>query len=1023
MNGRIPRFAAFFALLVYVWTSLAPAAWAQSPAPEEGGLVRLFSEDFGGATKGKYAAGEVRLDSGTWYLDDALLGKDDNPDGTQKDKRVGERSVRIRNSGKLEMRFDVDARGRVRVDVLHAMYGSDQGGRWRLEYSPDKGETWRALGEEVASGPDLALASFSLDLEGFVRFRVLKTDGSTDGKVRINVAEFAVYTGAPGENPPSFGPPGDGQDVPPRDPTAPDEGGASPPSGGNGDHPVKLHLIHTNDIHAKIGDFAKLARYVQDVRAHEPYTLFLDIGDQFSGDAVVDLPKGKPMVELMNAVGLDAMVVGNHDFDYGPEETQARRAESTYPWLAANVHVADPAATPLTPFVPYVVFRWDSAGRVERIVGNPGDHDRDFGRETSRLTVGVLAVTQAPPATAPKNVVGLEFEPYIPAIERYLWLRDRVDVLILATHVGYPDDRLLAEHFGPVFDLIAGAHSHTRLDKPVWVNGVPIVQTGAHLENVGHTVLTVDPGARRVIHVDGELVPLASLTEADPRIQEIVDRATADVRSFLEEVVGTSQRGLSQAGKTRGDTPLGNFWTDAMRFYLRDLDPAPDIAFMNGGGIRGDLAPGPITRGDLYRIEPFANQLTVIDLPGRALEEILRYSYTRDGRNTVDLQVSGMHYTLVTDAQGNLLDVHMEVGGKPVDPDRIYRVVVPDYIGTGGSGYPFPRLGEIRFTMVGLVTQALEEYARHLMDTRGSVDADKEGRIRIEVRVGAEEPDLVSVRAVREAPEGTLVRTRGVVTTPLGAWGGKGFYLQDDTGGIYVYQTNDEDFGPGDEVEVVGRTKVYNGELEIADPVRVTLVRRGAPLPAARVVAPTPEDLAAHQGELVRLEGVRIENLRQANKYGSFEFLAAGASGAGVLVRVDSRTGLDYTRFTEGLGFREGDVLDVVGIASVYNGTYQLKPRGAEDFVRRSAEVPAPPAPPVEESPPKEVPGGDLDAGVLPPPAAPPDQSPPPQEGPRERVAHLLDRLLARFMESFRLIFARLFVPVAPWFSFFAGGK
>ncbi|MBT9252759.1 MAG: bifunctional metallophosphatase/5'-nucleotidase, partial [Brockia lithotrophica] len=738
MNGRFPKLIALFVVLFNVWTSVVPAAWAQAPAPEDGEFFRLFSEDFDGATKGRYAAGEVRVDSGTWLLDDALLGKDDNPDGTPKDKRVGERAVRIRNAGKLEMRFDVDARGRVRVDVRHAMYGSDQGGRWRLEYSTDKGETWRSIGEEIASGPDLALASFPLDVEGPVRFRVLKTDGSTDGKVRINVAEFTVYTLAPPAqppgNPPLPGAPGDGQGVLPGEPTRTDEPGVPPPSGGDGNRLVELHLVHTNDIHAKIADFAKLARYVQDVRTREPYALFLDVGDQFSGDAVVDLAKGRPMVELMNAVHLDAMVVGNHDFDYGPEETQARRAESTYPWLAANVHVTDPAATPVAPFAPYVVFRWDPAGRVERIVGNPGDRDRDFGRETARLTVGVLAVTQAPPATAPKNVVGLEFEPYIPAVERYLWLRDRVDVLILATHVGYPDDRILAEHFGTTFDLIVGAHSHTRLDKPVWVNGVPIVQTGAHLENIGHTVLTVDPGARRVVHVDGNLVPLASLTQGDPQIQTTVDGAAADVRSFLEEVVGTSRQGLSQAGKTRGDTPLGNFWTDAMRYYLRDLDPAPDIAFMNGGGIRGDLAPGPITRGDLYRIEPFANQLTVIDLPGRALEEILRYSYTRDGRNSVDLQVSGMRYTLVTDAQGNLLDVHMEIGGKPVDPDRIYRVVVPDYIGAGGSGYPFPRLGETRFTMVGLVTQALEEYARHLMYTRGSVDADKEGRIRIEVR-------------------------------------------------------------------------------------------------------------------------------------------------------------------------------------------------------------------------------------------------------------------------------------------------
>ncbi|MBT9282506.1 MAG: 5'-nucleotidase C-terminal domain-containing protein [Hydrogenibacillus schlegelii] len=692
-----------------------------------------------------------------------------------------------------------------------------------------------------------------------------------------------------------------------------------------------LHIIHTNDIHGKIQDFAKLARVIERTRAEHAYTLVIDDGDQFSGDAVTDLAKGKPMVELFNAVGLDAMAIGNHDFDYGPEIMMERRNASTYPWLAANVRVVDSGATPVAPPDPYVVIQIDEAGH--KTVYRPGDaYDRD---KPGVLTVGLLAITQAPPATAPKNVVGLAFDDYAETIERYLWLKDQVDVFILLSHVGYPDDQSLAERF-PQFDLIIGGHSHTTLNKPSVVNGVPIVQTGAHLTHIGHTWLTIDPQTKRVTAVDGELIPVASLSEADPKIQAIVDRYTEAVQDVLKEQVGVTKNGLSQSGKNSGDVPLGNFWTDAMRFYLQDMHP--DIAFMNAGGIRDDLKPGPITKGDLYRIEPFANQLTVIDLPGRALREILRYSYTREGRNSIDLQVSGMRYTIVTDALGNFKDVTMEIGGQPVDPDKVYRVVVPDYIGTGGSGYPFPALGEIRFTMVGLVTDALEQYARHLMATQGSVEAKKEGRIRIQRTGDVPDLPLLSIREARNVAEGTPVRVQGVVTTTPGAWGAKGFYLQDDTGGLYVYQSA-FDVRRGDLVEVIGKTKNYFGEWEIDTPLDVRVLQTDQALPEAKTIR--PDQVQEHQGELVRLADVLISELKPVNAYGTFEFKATDEAGRAVVVRVDNRTGLAYPDFT----FRNGDRVDVVGVASVYNGVYQVKPRGAEDIAAPQKTPPPAPRP------------------------------------------------------------------------------
>ncbi|PTQ53906.1 MAG: 5'-nucleotidase [Hydrogenibacillus schlegelii] len=957
-----------------------PLFGAAQATAETAERVLVLYEGFEQGTKQGYPKGTVNLPTGSWELDDALLIGTD-----AKDKKIGNKSVRITRSGSLAMAFDVTVQEAVYVELWHASYGSDTGGKWRLLYSIDGGQTWLETDEEIISQSDLAKVTFEIRHTGPIRFKVQKTDGSTNTAPRINIDDFAVYT-LPSAPPAeavqqlqadpenvvldlqehrtgqlsltAVFADGKTADVTPyatyasADPriATVDAGGlitaVSPGQtvvqavyGGltarvnvtvRESPPAKdtsaLHIIHTNDIHGKIQDFAKLARVIERTRAEHAYTLVIDDGDQFSGDAVTDLAKGKPMVELFNAVGLDAMAIGNHDFDYGSEIMMERRNASTYPWLAANVRVVDSGATPVAPPDPYVVIQIDEAGH--KTVYRPGDaYDRD---KPGVLTVGLLAITQAPPATAPKNVVGLAFDDYAETIERYLWLKDQVDVFILLSHVGYPDDQSLAERF-PQFDLIIGGHSHTTLNKPSVVNGVPIVQTGAHLTHIGHTWLTIDPQTKRVTAVDGELIPVASLSEADPKIQAIVDRYTEAVQDVLKEQVGVTKNGLSQSGKNSGDVPLGNFWTDAMRFYLQDMHP--DIAFMNAGGIRDDLKPGPITKGDLYRIEPFANQLTVIDLPGRALREILRYSYTREGRNSIDLQVSGMRYTIVTDALGNFKDVTMEIGGQPVDPDKVYRVVVPDYIGTGGSGYPFPALGEIRFTMVGLVTDALEQYARHLMATQGSVEAQKEGRIRIQRTGDVPDLPLLSIREARNVAEGTPVRVQGVVTTTPGAWGAKGFYLQDDTGGLYVYQSA-FDVRRGDLVEVIGKTKNYFGEWEIDTPLDVRVLQTDQALPEAKTIR--PDQVQEHQGELVRLADVLISELKPVNAYGTFEFKATDEAGRAVVVRVDNRTGLAYPDFT----FRNGDRVDVVGVASVYNGVYQVKPRGAEDIAAPSLPAP-----------------------------------------------------------------------------------
>ncbi|MDY0323756.1 MAG: metallophosphoesterase, partial [Candidatus Carbobacillus sp.] len=400
-----------------VMPAVGPSVYAADPTTDAAQQANmawklLFKEDFENGSKDKYASGTVDLPSGPWIFNDALIGTLDN------DKKNGKQSVRIRNSGQLTMNFDVTVTQSVYVEVYHALYGIDTGGKWKLQYSLDQGSTWNDLAPigktEVVVTPTAELSSIAFqldDINGPVRFQIVKTDGSTDGKTRINIDDVAFYTKETGTGKPV------------KDTTA-------------------LHIIHTNDIHGNIKDFAKLAKVVEATREAHAFTLFIDDGDQFSGDPVTDLAYGKPMVELFNAMQLDTMTIGNHDFDYGAQAFQDRRTESNYPWLAANVSVSDASKTPITQPDPYVIIQIDAQGK--RSLFRPGE---SFTRSPDRLTVGILAFTQNPPATAPKNVEGLTFDDYETTINKYLYLKDQVDVFILTSHIGYPEDRVLAQKY------------------------------------------------------------------------------------------------------------------------------------------------------------------------------------------------------------------------------------------------------------------------------------------------------------------------------------------------------------------------------------------------------------------------------------------------------------------------------------------------------------------------------------------------------------------------------------------------
>ncbi|RAZ69567.1 DUF6359 domain-containing protein [Planococcus maitriensis] len=193
---------------------------------------------------------------------------------------------------------------------------------------------------------------------------------------------------------------------------------------------------------------------------------------------------------------------------------------------------------------------------------------------------------------------------------------------------------------------------------------------------------------------------------------------------------------------------------------------------------------------------------------------------------------------------------------------------------------------------------------------------------------GEEPPTATPVDSVQEARDSEgLISVEATVTTGTGFWGGNGFYVQDETAGIYVF-TSSATVAPGDNVRLEGTVSTYSGELQL-QPNTVEVLPTGNELPEAQVISPAGVNEET-QGERISIERVEITDLKAVNNYGTFEFTAVAENGEQVAVRNDNRNGLTFEDFTK--RYKEGDLIYLSGIASKYYDTYQVKTLGFESF-------------------------------------------------------------------------------------------
>ena len=442
--------------------------------------------------------------------------------------------------------------------------------------------------------------------------------------------------------------------------------------------PVTITLLHTNDVYEITprqgrGGLAELATLLQAERADAEHSITTFGGDLISPSVLSGMTQGAQMIDLYNRLRTDVAVLGNHEFDFGPEVAAERIRESEFPWLGTNV--LGPDGKP-------------ALGTVDLHVMEVGGYKVGFfgllAPETDVLSAPGPDITFAPLVETATAAVGrLQAQ--------------GADVIVALTHDEFAEDRDLARQVEEI-DLILGGHDHD----PITFHdgGTLIVKAGydAHyLAAIDLAVERVKQGGEETV----EVVPRAwrfvstAGVEPDPEIAAVVARYEAQLDQELAVPVGTTTVVLdSRRGTVRtSESNFGNLITDAMRASVD-----ADLALMNAGGIRGDRTYDPgtvLARKDILTELPFGNVTVLIELSGADLLAALEngVSQVEDDAGRF-AQVSGMSYAYDPTRPAGSRVVEVEIGGDPLDTGRAYQVATNDYIYGGGDGYEALARGE-----------------------------------------------------------------------------------------------------------------------------------------------------------------------------------------------------------------------------------------------------------------------------------------------------------------------------------------
>lgn len=431
-----------------------------------------------------------------------------------------------------------------------------------------------------------------------------------------------------------------------------------------------LVILHTNDTHSSIdadrhgnASIAQRKAIIDSVRAVRENVMLVDAGDAVQGSLYFTLFGGEVERELMNRMGYDIRILGNHEFDRGMDGLAKEWSKVESDRLSTNYDLGGTVLESI--FVPSVL------------------------KEINGHKIGFIGLNVDPKGIISEdNCEGVRYMDALECANREAEkLRGQgAEMVIALSHLGYTgmpgiSDTDVAKGSRGI-DIIIGGHSHTSIDpnkpdSPQWLfenaDGQPVtvLQTGSRGGFVGEIDINLDTK---------EISP--KLIAADSRLDDRVDTVfTSIIVPYRLKVdsLRAYKIGYTPAEFERNSTRMLNMFSDFVRMRGAEICGKPvDLSIMNKGGIRNSLDSGDVTKGEIIDIAPFENRVVVLDISGKDLMENIAIMCGQEGQGV------SSNVKVLYDPETHAIN-SVTIDGKAVDPDRHYRLATIDYLAAGND--------------------------------------------------------------------------------------------------------------------------------------------------------------------------------------------------------------------------------------------------------------------------------------------------------------------------------------------------
>ena len=376
-------------------------------------------------------------------------------------------------------------------------------------------------------------------------------------------------------------------------------------------HLKKLTLLHSNDLHGDfmvekvdnklVGGVSMLSGYVNKVRREEENVVYAIAGDMFQGSLIDKEYKGVSTIEIMNLLAPDVVTIGNHEVDYGLAHLLFLEKCANFPIINANMYLKTNGR------------RLFHSHRILKIGG------------MQVLFIGILT-EEVLQKTKLENLIGtlVDIKEAADEVGRICdaYQTEDIDFTVLLTHIGIEADQKLAAILDPRWgvDLIIGGHSHTLLEKPIEVNGIPIVQAASGTDQIGRFDIMVDTDLNSIDSYTWQLIPITPENcPEDEVLKEVIEKYHNITETKYNRILTRFPERYTHPVRNR-ETQVGKIFADAFKISL-----GLDIMLHASGSLRSHFIGPVMTLKDLQEMEPFDEEVYRYMVTGKQLRRMMKY--------------------------------------------------------------------------------------------------------------------------------------------------------------------------------------------------------------------------------------------------------------------------------------------------------------------------------------------------------------------------------------------------------------